>query len=172
MATPVAKGTPRTQHELRIRPVVGNELKNKIHAAVAWRAYQFYEESGRVFGHDLEDWERAEAKVVRPMDCGALVEDSRVCLTVDASLFDDGPVELYVEPQRITLCGYDRSRRPLPPPPGEPPRPRRDWIFRVHDFDVEVDPRTVTARFNGPVLNVYLGKAQPREVQPVLAMAS
>jgi hypothetical protein len=157
---------------LKIRPVVGNELKNKIHAAVAWRAYQLYEECGHVFGHDVEDWERAEARVVRPMDCGVLAEDARVCLTADASLFDDGPIEVYVEPRRITLCGYDRSRRPLPTPPGEPPRPRRDWIFRVHDFDVDVDPSTVTARFNGPVMNLYLGKAHPQEAQRLLAMAS
>ena len=172
MIRPVSRRTPEPPQELRIRPVVGNELKNKIHAAVAWRAYQFYEECGRLFGHDVEDWERAEAKVVRPMDCGVLVEDNRVCLTVDPSLFDDGPIELYVEPRRITLCGYDPSRRPLPTAPGEPPRVRRDWIFRVHDFDVDVDPSAVTARFNGPVLNVYLAKAQPREVPHLVAMAS
>jgi len=40
----------------------------------------------------------------------------------------------------------------------------------VYDFDVEVDPREVTARFNGPVLNIYLGKAGVR--REVAAMAA
>jgi len=171
MNTPFARRTPGHTQKLRIRPVVGNELKNKIRDAVAWRAYQLFEEQGRAAGHDVEDWACAEASVVRSMDCGVIDQDSRVCLTADASLFDDGPIELYVEPRRLTLCGFDRSRRPLPTPPGEPAKPRRDWIFRVHDFDVDMDPHAVVARFNGPALYVYLGKAQPREAR-VLAAAS
>lgn len=157
------------RQKLKIRAVAGNDLNNKIHDAVAWRAYQFYEQEGRTGGHDVEDWERAEARVVRPLDCGVLVQDHRVCVTVDASEFDDGTIELYVERRRLTLCGFDRSRRPLPTPPGEPVPPRRDWIFRVHDLDVDVDPRAVVARFNGPALNIYLEKAHVPAEHPATA---
>jgi hypothetical protein len=113
-------------------------------------------------GHDVEHWQRAYAETVRSLDCGVLVQDNRVCLIADASMFDVGPLEIYVEPRRITLCGFGRSTRPIPAPPGQPARPRRDWVFRVHDFDVDVDPRAVVARFNGPVLNVYLGRTPAR----------
>jgi len=94
-----------------------------------------------------------------------LAQDHRVCVTADVSWFDDGPVELYVEPRRITLAGFDRNRRPLPMPPGQPEAPRRDWIFQVHEFEVELDPANVTARFNGPVLNIYLAKVRVLEAQ-------
>lgn len=159
------RSTPRTR-ELKIRAVTGNELEKKMRDAVAWRAYQFYQEQGCLSGHDVENWERAEAQVVRSLDCGVIVQDHRVCLTADTSLFDDGPIEVYAEPRRITLCGFDRSRRPLPTPPGEPVPARRDWIFRVHDFDVDVDPYAVVARFNGPVLNIYLAKAHALSAPP------
>jgi hypothetical protein len=172
MSRPFAVHTPKRPQELRIRPVLGNELKDRIREAVAWRAYRLYEECGRVLGHDVEDWERAEAEVVRSMDCGVIAQDHRVCLTTDVSLFDDGPLELYVEPHRITLCGFDRSRRPLPTPPGVPARPRKDWIFRVHDFDVEVDPHAIVVRYNGPALYIYLATVEPREAERVLAAAS
>ena len=157
-------------HELRIRTVVGNDLQNKIHDAVAWRAFQMFEQQGSVPGHDLEHWQRAYEEAVRQLDCGVIVQDHRVCLTADASVFDDGPIEIYVAPRRVTMCGFDRARRPIPEPPGQPARPRRDWIFRVHPFDVDVDPNEVTARFNGPVLNLYLGKAGvPRPVHAIAA---
>lgn len=157
-------------HDLKIRAVAGNDLKNKMRDSVAWHAYQLFEAQSCVPGNDVANWQRAEAEVIRPMDCGVIAQDHRVCLTADASLFDDGPIEVYVEPRRLTICGFDRSRRPLPDPPGEPVRPRRDWIFRVHDLDVDVDPAEVTARFNGPVLTVYMARAGVRV--PHIAMAA
>jgi len=159
---------PRAQ-EIKIRPVLGNDLNARIHDAIAWRAYQLYEQGGCVPGHEVENWEHAQAEVVGPLDCGVLSQDHRVCLTTDAALFDDGIVELFVEPRRLTMCGFDRNRRPLPMPPGEPATPRRDFMFRVHDFAVDVDPGAVTARFNGPVLNIYLPKANVLTEQPETA---
>ncbi|HVN08174.1 MAG TPA: DUF2934 domain-containing protein [Patescibacteria group bacterium] len=169
MASPrLIRFAPRAQ-EIKICQVVGNELNDKIHEAVAWRAFQFYEQEGCAPGHELGHWERAESEVVRPLDCGVLSQDHRVCLTTDAAIFDDGAVELFVEPWRLTICGFDRSRRPVPTPPGEPAQKRRDFIFRVHDFNVEIDPTGVAARFNGPVLNIYLPKAYARRDYPETA---
>jgi len=155
----------RTPHDLRIRYVTGSELDSKIQAAVAWRAFQLYEARGRVPGRQVEDWARAEAEVVAPLQCGALEQDYRVCLTTDASCFEEGPIEMWLEPRRLTLCGFDANHKPLPGPPGEPARPRKDWIFRVHEFPVELNPAGVTARFNGPALDIYLVKAGAR-VEP------
>ena len=158
-------------HELRIRTVTGSDLQAKIHDAIAWRAYELYEARGGAGGHDAEDWKQAEAEVVRPLPCGFLEQDHRVCLTADASHFDEGPIELWVEPRRLTLCGFDGTRKPLPVKPGEPPRPRRDWLFLVHDFAVELDPGAVTARFNGPVLDIYVRRASVRSGERVATVA-
>jgi hypothetical protein len=159
-------------HEARIRPVAGIELQSKIHDAVAWRAYQLYEAEGCAAGHDAEDWERAQVEVVRPLDCGVIVQDDRVCLTTDVSCFEEGPIDIWVEPHRLTLGGLDPSRKPLPGLPGAPPRPRMEWTFVVHDFAVEVDPAEVKARFNGPVLYITLGKAGVRRKEHATAMAA
>jgi hypothetical protein len=165
-------GEARKPHELRIRQVAGNELQSKIQAAVAWRAYQLYETRGYVPGHEVDDWMHAEAEVVAPLQCGALEQDHRVCLTTDASYFDEGPIEMWLEPRRMTLCGFDPNHKLLPGLPGEPARTRRDWIFRVHEFAVELDPAGVTARFNGPALDIYLVKAgahvEPRTMAAVV----
>ena len=163
------KTTTRTpswssRHQLSIRRVASADLQSKIHDAVACRAYELYEARGGTWGHDAEDWERAYGEVVGPLLCGSLEHDRRICLTADASCFDEGPVEIWIEPRRVTICGFDRSSRPFPTPPGEPTRPRENWIFRVHDLAIEVDPSGVTARFNGPALDIYLPKVHAHVV--------
>jgi hypothetical protein len=158
-------------HELRIRRLTSDDLQTKIHDAIAWRAYELYEARGGAGGHDAEDWKQAEAEMVRPLPCGFLEQDHRVCLTADASHFDQGPIELWIEPRRLTLCGFDGERRPLPVRPAEPARPRRDWLFLVHDFAVELDPAAVTAHFNGPALDIYVGKARAASSHRMAAVA-
>jgi hypothetical protein len=152
-------GDFRKLHDLNIRLVAGDELQSKMHDAVAWRAYHLFEVRGCIPGHETEDWARAESEIVGPLTCGALEQDHRICLTVDTTCFDEGPIEMWMEPQRLTLCGFDPNHKPFPVPPGQPERPRRNWIFRVHEFAVELDPAGVTARFNGPALDIYLAKA-------------
>jgi HSP20 family molecular chaperone IbpA len=157
--------------EVRIRLVAGNELQNKIHDAVACRAFQLFEAQGCAAGHDTEHWERAQAQVVRPLDCGVIVQDHRVCLTADMSCLEEGRIDVWVEPHRLTLAGIDAKRRPIEGTLGEPARSRMEGTFLVHDFAVEVNSAEVTARFNGPVLNIYLAKAGVREKEHELAMA-
>jgi DUF2934 family protein len=164
-------GDPRKLHDLSIRPVAGDELQTKMHDAVAWRAYHLFELRGCVPGHETEDWARAEAEVLGPLTCGSVEQDHRVCLTVDTSCFDEGPIELWLEPRRLTLCGFDPNHKPFPVPPGQPARPRRDLIFRVHHFAVDLDPGGVKARFNGPALDIYLAKAGTRVEAHAMAAA-
>jgi len=152
-------GDSRKLHDLMIRLVAGDELQSKMHDAVAWRAYRLFEVRGCVPGHETEDWARAESEVVGPLTCGSLDQDYRICLTADTTCFDEGPIEMWMEPRRLTLCGFDPNHKLLPVPPGQPERTRRDLIFRVHEFAVELDPAGVIARFNGPALDIYLAKA-------------
>ena len=163
-------GETRRLHDLKIRYAIGSDLETKIQAAVAWRAYQLFESRGCVAGHEVEDWGRAQAEVVAPLQCGTLEQDHRVCLTTDATCFDEGPIEIWLEPRRLTLCGFDPNRKPFPVPPGQPAPSRKDWIFRVHDFAVELHPGGLTARFNGPALDIYVVKASAEA--KLLAMAA
>ena len=38
-----------------------NDLQEKI----AWRAYQLYEEAGRVNGNDMDNWLKAEREILK-----------------------------------------------------------------------------------------------------------
>jgi len=151
---------PRTP-ELRIRAAAGDGLKGRIHEAVAWRAFELYEARGGKPGHDAEDWKQAEREVVRPLPCGTVEQDHRICLTADTSCFERGPIELWLEPRRLTLAGPVKPGKAFPEREG-PFAQSRDRVFFVHDFPVDVDPAVVTARFNGPALDIYVAKAGAR----------
>jgi hypothetical protein len=44
-------------------PTQNNEIP-ELHNRVALRAYQFFEDRGRIHGHDLDDWFRAEQEIL------------------------------------------------------------------------------------------------------------
>jgi hypothetical protein len=160
------------KHPLKVIASAPEALEKKMHDSVAWRAFHLYEAHGGGSGHEVEDWRQAESEVVRPMDCGLIVQDDRVCLTTDVSCFGPGTLEIWVEAHRITLCGTSTSpklHRAAGPASANGPR---DWIFRTHELSAEVVPAEVTVRFNGPAMHVYLRRALPVPQQAVMARAA
>ena len=75
---------PSIPHEVKVRPVLGNNLEIKIQDAVAWRAFALYEQQGCVPGRDVENWQQAYADVVRPLDCGVVVHQTSADLPKQA----------------------------------------------------------------------------------------
>ena len=149
------------KHPIKIMPPASDALKKKMHDAVAWRAFRLYEARGCSRGNATEDWRQAEEEVVRPLDCGEIVQDHRDCLTTDVSCFGPGTLEIWVEPQRITLCGPRPSQPLNRAVESQAGISQENWIFRTHDLSTKVDSAELTVRFNGPALHIYLRRALP-----------
>ena len=143
---------------VKISAVDPNEQDRRIREAVTWRAYQLFESHGSSPGHELEDWQHAEADVMRPLGCGLVILDEKISLNTDVSSFDEGPVEVCVEPRRLSICGRPCADKRASVSNSNPGRPRADSIFSVLILPVEVDPSQVVARFNGRVLQIDLYK--------------
>jgi len=127
------------------------EQESRLRAAVARRAYQLFESEGCSPGHAGEDWRHAETDLVRPLACGLLTRDDKVSVSADISVFDEGSVEVCVEPRRLSLCGRPRAQNAE-----NGACPLREPVYRVLALPVEVDPRQVHARFNGRILEIDL----------------
>ena len=126
------------------------EQENRLREAIARRAYQLFESQGCSPGHEGEDWRRAESDLVRPLSCGLLARDDRIFVSTDISAFDEGNVEVCVEPRRLSLCGRPRTQD------AGGACPLREPVYRVLALPVEVDPSRVHARFNGRILEIDL----------------
>jgi len=137
------------------------EQETRLREAVARRAYQLFEGQGCSPGHAGEDWRRAELDLVRPLACGLLTRDDKISVSTDISVFDEGGVEVCVEPRRLALCGRPRAQNAA-----AGACPLRQSVYRVLAFPVEVDPSQVHARFNGRILEIDLYRT------PVAAQAA
>jgi HSP20 family molecular chaperone IbpA len=126
------------------------EQENRLRQAVARRAYQLFESHGCSPGHAAEDWRRAELDLLRPLACGLLARDDKVSVSTDISVFNEGGIEVCVEPRRLTLCGTLCTQNAA----GD--SPFQELVYRVLALPVEVDPAQVHARCNGPILQIDL----------------
>ena len=148
-------GTP-----VKIVPAhVLRERMNEIHSLIASRAYELFEERGRLDGGDVNDWHQAEDELVHW--CRHEVKESAEAFVLHAEMpgpFTADQLMVSVEPDRLIVSGekevivtYTDGKVT-----GTEPRPRR--IFRVHTLPAEVDPLKSTAVLRGDTLEVHMPK--------------
>ena len=149
----------RAGEKLNIAVVGADEQERRIHAAVARRAFEIFQKRG-TGAHEQEDWRQAEAALLKPVCIGRMVVEGGLWVSVDASHFHEGTINLWVAPRRMTISGKPNSR--LQPAQGTPGTPAREEeiMFRGVQLPVEVDPSNVTACINGKFLEIRLKNAQ------------
>jgi len=130
-----------------------------VQQALARRAYEIFESRGSASWHELEDWRQAESEVMRPRCSGQMTLDGNLWVGTDAASFEEGTIEIWVAPRQVTICGKARVAEESPASERNGPRPYREMIFHVLEPSAEIDPARVTAKFNGPSLEIFLRKA-------------
>jgi HSP20 family molecular chaperone IbpA len=147
------------------------EQERRIHAAIARRAFEIFEDRG-IGMHEQEDWRQAESALLRPLCVGRMSVDHSLWVSMDASHFEEGTIQIWVAPRRLTVCGKPRANRQGAIPPPSIPRPHEEIMFRQVDLPVAVDASKVVARFKGHFLEIYLKKLQVKPQQTVTAAAA
>ena len=88
--------------------------------------------------------------------------DHTFWLSTDATPFEEGGINIWVAPKRVTICGKAHSKPGSIVPQNGGPDSHDEVMFRVVKLPVEVDPRNVTTKFNGHFLEILLKKAEPK----------
>jgi hypothetical protein len=71
---------------------------NEFSQSVARRAYEYFEARGREFGHDLEDWFRAESELMRRVPVELKEANGRITVRAEVPGFAANEVKISVEP--------------------------------------------------------------------------
>lgn len=158
---------PRTGEKVRVTPLNGDEQGRRIQEAIAHRAYEIFERRGGAEWHELEDWCQAESELVRACCCGEMKLNGSVWLGTDASMFEEGTIEIWIAPRRLTICGKPRIEN-AHAASGER---RGEMIYHAVDLPLEVEPSGVASTFHGPSLEIVLRKAQAKPTQTMAAVA-
>ena len=86
----------------------GSDLFDRIQDmsnSIARRAFEIFEDRGRAFGHDLEDWLRAESEFLHPIHLDIAESDDAVTVRAEVPGFSAKELEVGVEPYRLTISG-------------------------------------------------------------------
>jgi len=151
----------RSPRYLRITFDTESAQRKRMHDAVAHRALQIGQGScGSGLG--LLEWRRAESEVLKPLDCGFLVSNDKIRLSADISCFEEGEIEICVEPRTLAICGKERVR--VGATNASPEKKSEALTFRTRSLPVDIDPRQVTARIKGSCLEVDLPKARATQL--------
>jgi HSP20 family molecular chaperone IbpA len=91
-----------------IQPVKFENLAERVNnllQTVAKRAYEIFEGNGRPFGHDIEDWFKAEMEFLHPVHVEITQAGEELEVKAEVPGFSEKEIEVSVEPQRVTITG-------------------------------------------------------------------
>src|SRR4030095_9918395 len=86
------------------------EQMKEFSQSVARRAYGYFEAHGREFGHDLEDWFRAESELRRGVPVEVKEADGQITVRAEVPGFASDEIKISVEPKRLVISG--KSEKP------------------------------------------------------------
>ncbi|HKX26393.1 MAG TPA: Hsp20/alpha crystallin family protein, partial [Blastocatellia bacterium] len=136
------------------------ERMKEFYQAVSHRAYCFFVARRRQLGHDLEDWLRAEAEVMRPVPTEIKENAEQIMVRAEVPGFSAENIEISVEPTQVILSGaYERKNE-------EETEKKVFSEFRGNHFyrkiflNAEVDPAKAAATLKDGILEITLIKAE------------
>ena len=138
------------------------ERINRIYDAIARRAYDLFEQEGRVDGNDVRHWLQAEQEFLFPVPLD--LEENAGDLVVRASVpgFTAGELEVNVEPRRVIITGKRESKKETKGGESQLTEESSEEIMRTLDLPCDVDAGKVSATLKEGVLSVFLPKAESK----------
>ncbi len=128
------------------------------------RAFEIFNERGRQFGNELEDWIKAENEILKRVPIEMKEIDGKLEVCAEVPGFTAADLKVSVEPRRITLKGEtERTEKEK-----LYTEMRSNRVFRTFDLPYRVDADKARAVIKNGVLTLTVPKLppiEPREVE-------
>ncbi len=136
--------------------------------AIARRAFELFQKRGYRFGHELEDWFKAERELLRkvPIEIKELDKDLHIRAQVPG--FTADTLKVSIEPTRITIKGEIEEKSEKKDKDAIYSEWKSNKIFRAFDLPRRVEADKAKATIQDGVLMLTIPKAaetKPNEVQ-------
>lgn len=135
--------------------------------AIGKRAFELFEKRGREFGHEVEDWLRAESELVRRVPVEVKEANGNLIVRAEVPGFKPEELKVFVEPRRITISGETQQSSDRKDENTLYSEWRSQKVFRAFELPREVKTTGATATLKDGVLSLALPKAEvvkPSEV--------
>jgi HSP20 family protein len=141
------------------------EQMKEFSQSVARRAYEYFEARGREFGHDLEDWFRAESELMRHVPIEVKEADGQITVRAEVPSFAANEIKVSVEPLRLVISGKSEKATEETTEQTLLSEVRSNQFCRELRLPAEVEPDKTTAVLKDGVLELVFAKAA--ESKPV-----
>jgi hypothetical protein len=143
--------------KFKISVVSANDQLTRVQGSVARHAFLG---AACSFGHEVEIWGRAKSELVRPLCHGQMIRDDDIWVETNAGEFEEGTLEILVSARHVTICGKPRNSQIGEATKGKPSQDKNEIVFRTLELPVDVEPSAVTAKLNGPILEICFPKVR------------
>ena len=126
---------------------------------VATRAYEFFDGRGRQFGHELEDWLRAEEQLMRRVPVEVRENATQITVRAEVPGFTVHDIQVSVEPSSLLISGKAEEQREEKDERTVFAECSSRQFYRWLDLPAEVDPAKATATLKDGILELDLTKA-------------
>jgi HSP20 family protein len=152
-----AEEKPMAIHPVKFENLA--ERVNKMFESVAQRAYQIFEGNGRNWGHEIDDWFKAEMELLHPVHVAITEAGDELEVKAEVPGFNEKEIAVSVEPRRLTITGKRESSKEEKKGKTVYEESCSDQILRTVDLPLAVDADRVTATLKNGILQLTLPKA-------------
>jgi HSP20 family protein len=147
---------------------------NKMSEAITRRAYEIFEGNGRRFGHDIEDWFKAEMDMLHPVHVNISEAEDSLEVKAEVPGFNEREIEVSVEPRRLTITGKRETETRSEEKKSKTVYSEfcSNQILRTVDLPVTVDAEKTTAILKNGVLQLTMPKAARAKTIEIKAKAA
>ena len=147
---------------------------NKMSKAVTQRAYEIFERNGRNFGHDLDDWFKAEMSLLHPVHVNMIEAGENLEVKAEVPGFTEKEIEVAVEPYRLTITGKRETEIKKEENKGKTVYSEfySNQILRIVDLPASVDAEKTTATLKNGVLQLTMPKTVKAKAIEIKAKAA
>jgi HSP20 family protein len=131
---------------------------DEIYDSISRRAFELFQSNGQLFGHEWDDWLRAESEILHPVHLDVTESDGEFTVVAEVPGFTAKELDIRVEPRRLTISGKRELK--------ENNHGKKilsaicsNQILRSIDWPVDVDPSRVSASVKDGILSISLPKA-------------
>jgi HSP20 family protein len=136
--------------------------------AIAKRAFELFQKRGYQFGHELEDWFKAERELLRKVPLDIKDVDGKLNIRAEVPGFTADNLKVSVEPTRITIKGETEEKSEKKDGGTIYSEWKSNKIFRTFDLPHRVETDKATAKIKDGVLRMTIPKVaetKPNEVK-------
>jgi HSP20 family molecular chaperone IbpA len=163
-AMAVGKQTKAPQLHL-VPPADLFKRAEQLYERISNRAFEIFDSNGRQFGHDHEDWFKAEAELLHPMHLEVAESSGELTVRAEVPGFTSKELEIALNPRRLTITGKRQVNQERKEEKTIYTEITSDQVLRIVELPAAVDPEKAASTLRDGILILKMPKAaQPKKL--------